>query len=175
MWIFEKPISRTTRQGVGEIGVGFAGEADDDVGRERRPIERFLHQPAAVDDSLGAPAAAHAAQHGVGAALQRDVQMRANFFGIRGHHGDQFARDFGGFDAREADAEIAGQFGDLLHEIGKPDPFVLRPAAVPFDAVVAQMNAGENQFAIAAVDEPADFVENVLAPAGWKNAAALAG
>ncbi len=44
---------------------------------------------------------------------------------------------------------------------------MLWAAAVPFDAVMAQMDAGENHFAIAGVDEPADFVENVLdRPAG---------
>ncbi len=54
--------------------------------------------------------------------MQRDVQVRADFFGIGGHHGDQFARDFGGFDARKPNAKIARQFGDLLHEIGEADP-----------------------------------------------------
>ena len=39
--------------------------------------------------------------------------------------------------------------------------------AVPIDAVVAQVNAGEHDFAIAAIDQPADFVDDVLdRPAG---------
>ncbi len=47
---------------VGEIGIGFAGEADNDVGGEGRAVERFFDQLAAVDDSLGTPAAVHAAK-----------------------------------------------------------------------------------------------------------------
>ncbi len=43
----------------------------------------------------------------------------------------------------------------------------LRSPAVPFHTIVAQMDASENQFAIAGIDEPADFVQNVLdRPAG---------
>ena len=44
---------------------------------------------------------------------------------------------------------------------------VLRRVPVPIDAVVAEVDAGEHDFAVAAVDEPADFVEDVLdRPAG---------
>ncbi len=125
MCIFEKPISRTTRQVAAKSSSVSPGKPTITSVVKRRAVERFLHQPAAIDDALRAPAAAHAAQNAVGAALQRDVQVRANFFGKRGHHGDQFARDFGGFDAGEAHAEIAGQFGDLLNEIRQPHPLVL--------------------------------------------------
>ena len=44
---------------------------------------------------------------------------------------------------------------------------LLRRVAIPIDAVVAQVNAGEHDFAVAAIDQPADFVEDVLdRPAG---------
>ena len=43
----------------------------------------------------------------------------------------------------------------------------LRRVPIPIDAVVAQVDAGEHDFAIAAVDQPANFVEDVLdRPAG---------
>ena len=52
--ILAKPTSRTTRQRRLEVRVRLAGEADDDVGRERRRVERLpqaaaaLEKPAAV-------------------------------------------------------------------------------------------------------------------------------
>ena len=169
MWIFEKPTSRDGVDRLGELGVGLAGEADDDVGRDRRPVEPLLHQPAAVDEPPAAPAAAHAAQHAVAAALHRDVQVRATLSRMVGHHVDQLARDLGGFDAREPHAEVAGQLGNLPHQVREATSS-LRPSAqlaVPLDAVVAQVDAGEHDLAIAAVDEPADFVEDVRhRPAG---------
>ena len=115
MWIFEKPTSRATWQVVSAksasvspgkptmMSVVIAGRSSDSCTSRQRSM-----------NPLAAPAAAHAAQHAVAAALHRDVQMRADFVGMVGHHGDQFAGDFGGFDAGEADAKVAGQFGDLL-------------------------------------------------------------
>ena len=67
---------RHTRQVAGKSASVSPGKADDDVGRERRPIERSLHQAAAIDESLAAPAPPHPPQHGVGAALHRNVQVR---------------------------------------------------------------------------------------------------
>ncbi len=84
-----------------------------------------------------------------------------------GHHVDQLARHFGRFDAGEPHAKIAGQLGDAPHEMRQPRPLLLRPAAVPVDAVMAQVNAGEHDFAIAVVDQPPHFVDDVLQrPAG---------
>ena len=80
-----------------------------------------------------------------------------------GHHVDQLARDLGRLDAGKPHAKVARQLGDSTHEVRQPNP--TRPSAqlpVPIDAVVAQVNAGQHDFAIAAVDQPADFVENVL-------------
>ena len=54
----------------------------------------------------------------------------------------------------------------LFGAAGSDDP-IRQSLAIPIDAVVAQVDAGEHDFAIAAIDQPADFVEDVLhRPAG---------
>src|SRR5262249_46476518 len=90
------------------------------------------------------------------------MQVRTNFVRIRGHDGDEFAGDLGGFDAGKTNAKVAGEFGDALDEICQADPFLFWAAAVPLDAIVAEMDAGENHFAIAGGNEALHFVQNVL-------------
>ena len=91
-----------------------------------------------------------------------------------GHHVDQLARDFRRLDARKPHAKVARQLGDLANQVREPNPLTFALAsrhvsklAIPIDAVVAEVNAGEHDFAVAAIHEPADFVEDVLdRPAG---------
>ena len=91
-------------------------------------------------------------------------QIRA---GCAGHHRDQLARDFGGLDAAQANAKLARQCGQPLEQMRQPQPLGLRPAAAPLDAVVPQVNAGQHDLAIAVVDQPPHFVDDVLdRPAG---------
>ena len=72
-----------------EILLRFAGEADDDVGRNRRLVERLLHQPATIHVPLSAPPPPHPRQHALRAALKRNMQVRADLVRITGHHVDQ--------------------------------------------------------------------------------------
>ena len=97
------------------------------------------------------------------------------FSAMVGHHVDQFAGNFGGLDAGEPHAEVAGQLGNRSHQVRQPRPVFLALVAAPVDAVVPQVNAGEHDFAIAVVDQPPDFVENVRQAAGWRAAAAPSG
>ena len=66
-----------------------------------------------------------------------------------------------------------GSRGDLTDEISEANPFMLRAAAVPLDAVMAEMDAGEDHFAVAAIDQSADFVEDVRDWAAGKMGADL--
>ena len=70
-----------------EVVLGLAGEADDDVGRDRGVGHRRAD---AVDDAevlLAAVRAPHRAQHPVGAGLQRHVQLVHHVRRL-GHRGD---------------------------------------------------------------------------------------
>ena len=72
----EKRACRTTSRVVSEVLLGLAGEADDDVGGDRRVGHRRADP---VDDAEVlrlAVGAAHRPQHPVGAGLQRHVQLR---------------------------------------------------------------------------------------------------
>ena len=65
-----------------------------------------------------------------------------------------------------------GKRDQPLEQVRQPQPVGLRPAAVPLDAVMAQVDAGQHDLAIAVVDQPAHFVEDVLdRPAGQVRAA----
>ena len=64
-------------------------------------------------------AAVHPPEHGIGAALHREVQVRANPVGALGHQRDQLRRDLGRLDARQPHAEIAGEVGELPDEQGE--------------------------------------------------------
>jgi hypothetical protein len=57
----------------GKISIGLARKANDHVGRDRRPVETFLKETAAIDKSLTSPAAAHAAKHADAAALHGNM------------------------------------------------------------------------------------------------------
>ena len=60
-----------------------------------------------------------------------------------------------------------GKRDQPLEQVRQPQPLGFGRVAAPLDAVVAQVNAGQHDFAIAVVDQPADFVDDVLdRPAG---------
>ena len=71
----------------GEVGLGLAGEADDDVGGDGGVGDRGAYP---IDDpqvALGPVAATHPAKHVVGTGLQRHVQGRTDV-GRLGHRRD---------------------------------------------------------------------------------------
>ena len=99
-----KRAARTTSSVRLEIGLGLAGEADDDVGRDGRVGHRRAYPLDDPEIALRPVAAAHPAQHVIGAGLQRHVQRRADVRGL-GHRGDHVV------------GEVAGMRG------GEPHPF----------------------------------------------------
>jgi hypothetical protein len=65
-------------QGVLEVGVGLAGEADDDVGGDGGVGQAARTRSRMPEEALAAVAAAHRLEHRVGARLQRHVQAGAD-------------------------------------------------------------------------------------------------
>ena len=71
--------------GGGEIVLRFAGKTDDDIGRQGGPIEPRANLFAAFEKSPDGQAALHLFQNRIGAALQGQMQMRADPIGTVGH------------------------------------------------------------------------------------------
>jgi hypothetical protein len=64
-------------QGVLEVRVRLAREADDDVGGDRRVRDAFAHLVEDREEPLRPIGAAHGLEHPVGTGLQRHVQAAA--------------------------------------------------------------------------------------------------
>src|SRR5258707_1071712 len=88
--------------------------------------------------------------------------MRANFLRFVGHDIDEFSRHLCRLDARQPNAKVAWQRRDRADQVRQPRPFFLRLASIPLDAVMSKMNASQHDLAIAAIDEPTNFVQDVL-------------
>src|SRR4029453_13355373 len=74
-------------EGVAEVGLGLAGEADDDVGGEGEPGDGGARAAQDPEVAAAAVAAAHEPQDPVGAGLQREVDVLAQ--GPAGGHGPE--------------------------------------------------------------------------------------
>ena len=159
---FGEPGGATGLQRLLELGLGFTGKSDDDVGRDRRFVERFVEHAATIQKHPCAPASTHPTQHRVAARLKTQMDVGNEAIGILGHHADQAASHLGRFDAGQPDAEIAGQLAELSNQIRQPRPFFARFVAIPIDAVMPQMNPGQNDFAMARFGQTADFIDDVF-------------
>src|SRR4051812_20156902 len=96
---------------LSEFGISLARKADDDIGRNRRPIESLLHEPAAIDESLAPPTSPHPPQNRVAPALHRDMEMWRDLIRIVRHHFNQLARDLSRLDARKSNTKVTRQLG----------------------------------------------------------------
>ena len=86
-------------EGVLEVLLRLAGEADNDIGRQRGVRQFFAHLVQDAEELLRAIRAAHVFKHLVGARLQRHVQLRAHIQGLGhrvNHIGGKFRRVRGG-------------------------------------------------------------------------------
>src|ERR1700716_1269931 len=97
-----QPGIRGDRLGVGEIGIGLAREANDDVGGHRDVGGLRAQRADQVEVIVTSVEATHPLQHTVAAGLQRDVQVPAKSRG-RGQL-DQLRREVVGVDRAEAQA-----------------------------------------------------------------------
>src|SRR5262249_39654007 len=89
------------------------------------------------------------------------MQVRADASLAR-QNADKRSANFGRFQAAETDAEVAGQATEHLEEVPEPAPVGLGPAPAQVDAIVAQMNAGQDDLLIAASRQAAHFLDDVF-------------
>src|SRR5438093_1451998 len=61
--------------GLGELRIGLAGEADDDVGGDRRAIERVSHAIDRAQEIVARVLAVHAMEEVIGATLKWKMKM----------------------------------------------------------------------------------------------------
>src|SRR5689334_12455619 len=75
----------------------------------------------------------------------------------------QVVASFGGFQAAQANAEVARETVDLLHKVPKPGPLFLGPTPAQVDAVVSKVDARQHDFLAATGHQLSDFSDNVFA------------
>jgi len=147
----------------GVVGFGFAGEAGDDVGTDGGVGEAVVDEFDAASVVFRAIPAVHGGQDAVGAGLQRHVEVLGDTIG-GGEEIDQVSRDVKGLDGADAEAFDGGFVEDAAEEVFEFD------AGGEAAAVGAEVDAAENDFAVARIGEALDFVNDCV---GWE-AAALA-
>ena len=110
-----KPTSRTRASVASKVGLGLAGMADDEVGRQRevRPRRAQPFDQAQVV-GRGVPAV-HRRQHAVGARLHRQVQERHQHRQVA-MRGDQFVVHVARVRRGVAQAQQAGQRRQLAQQ-----------------------------------------------------------
>lgn len=87
--------------------------------------------------------------------------MRTDTVRMIAHDLDQFAGDFGCFDARQPDAKLALNLKQGPDELRETRPLVFGSARVPIDAVMTQVNSGKYDFTDTAVDDRTNFVHDI--------------
>ena len=87
--------------GVGVVGGGLPREAGDDVGAQTDRLDGLGDFEGAAAVVLAGVPATHAAQHGIGAALQRHVQVRCQAAVRFGEQAEHAVVDFGRLDAAQ--------------------------------------------------------------------------
>ena len=135
-----------------EIFIAFAHESANDVRRNRivRVVATQLFDDGHV--LFHVVLAAHLLEDGVGAALERDVRVMANFRIVQ-KNVDEFVRVVARMRACKADALDAADFGDLRQK---------RREVFGSGLVGVYRLAKQHHFANALVGGPADFGEDVV-------------
>ncbi len=141
----------------GEVLLRLAGEADDDVRAQGGPVQGRPDAPTPFEEAAAAVAPLHGGEDAVGAALQAQVQVRAEAALLR-QDGDQLVAGLGGLHAAQADPEVPRQAAQAAQQARQPHPFRLRPAPAPVQAVVTQVDAGQHHLGVTRIDQPADLV-----------------
>src|SRR6266851_5748205 len=150
-------------RGRGVVGFGFAGEAGDYVGADGSVGEAFMDELDAAGVMFGAIPAVHGGENAVGGGLQGHVEVLGDVIG-GSEEIDQVSRDVKGLDGADAEAFDGGFVEDAAEEVFEFD------AGGEAAAVGAEVDAAENDFAVARIGEALDFVNDCV---GWE-AAALA-
>lgn len=169
---FHESGGGTGVEGFLKMPLGFTGEADDDVSRKGGVIETLPELIDFFEESPDPVAASHAEEDFVGAALQGGVKVGAKPFGV-GHHVDEVGTDFGGFDAGEPELPVSGNPIEFPNEVSESERRFSGLAAGRIDSEVPEVNATKNNFAVAVVDEPSNFLFDLVRFAASKTGADL--
>ena len=148
----------------GVVGFGFAGETGDDVGTDGGVREALMDEFDAAGIVLGSVPTVHGGEDAVGAGLQGHVEMLGDAIGGSKKIDDVLGNveRLAGADAEALDCCFAE---DAAEEIFEFD------ARRKIAAVGAEIDATENDFAIAGFGEALDFFDD---GAGWEAAASPA-
>src|SRR5205807_2230610 len=117
--------------------------------------------PAAIQKTGYAIPPLHQGQDPVRAALQTEVQMRADTRRLgEGFH--QLSANLRRLQAAQSNTEIARQGIETTQQMPKPAPLGTWFAAAEVDAIVAQMDAGKDNLSTTAQDQPLHFLSDLL-------------
>src|SRR3989449_935835 len=146
------------------VSFGFAREAGDDVGADGGLRGTVVDECDAAGVVLGTIRAMHGGEDAVGGGLQGHVEVLGDAVG-GGEEIDEVLGDVEGLDGADAEA-LDGCFAeDAAEEIFEFD------AGGEIAAVGAEVDAAENDFAVAGFGEAVDFSNDF---AGWQGAASAA-
>ena len=145
-------------QGLLEVLLRLAGEADDDVGADRGVRQLGAHPVEDAEELLRAVGPAHGAQDAVGAGLQRHVQLRHDVRGLR-HRVDHVVGERRRVRAGEADALEPADLARGAQQLAE------RPTVAELDAVGVDVLAEQGDLDRAVVDQGLDLGQDVAGAA----------
>ena len=140
-----------------ELGIGFAREPDDHVGGEGRHFKRFFDFEALLHEACGSPTTPHALEDRVRTALHGEVQVWADAPRMVGHQGEETTVDLDSFKTGKSKTPLARYCKEFFDQV-RETQLTIRP----FESPVAEVDAREDDLAMAPVDESADFVHEFL-------------
>src|SRR5579871_387018 len=144
-----------------KICFGLSGKAHDEIGRERWPIEGGSQSSPAFQEAGDAIPAFHCSQDLVRAALQTEVQMRADS-PRTGNGFHQLAADLCRLQTAQTNPEISRQRIEMSQQMPQPAPIGFHFATAEVDAVVAQMDARQHYLTGAILYELSYFLSDLL-------------
>jgi len=147
----------------GVVCLGFAGESGDDVGTDGGVREAFVDERDAAGVVFGAIPAVHGGEDAVGARLQRHVEVLGDAI-VGDEKFDEVLGDVLRLDGADAEAFDRGFIEDAEEERFEFD------TGGEIAAVGAEVDAAENDFAVAGLAEALDFGDDN----GGREAAAFA-
>ena len=132
---FREAAGADKAQRLPEFFVRFAGESDDQVGRDGAAGEIRVQEADALVVARGVVLAVHAAQDAVAAALEAQVELRAEIWEARQRAAECFV-DRPRFERAETDAHIRHGGADRREQVAQDGPvFPFLPPGGNFDAV----------------------------------------
>ncbi len=127
-------------QRPGEVGVGLAGEADHDIETEPQARYFLLRIPDVFQGPRGGVRPVHPLQDGIGAGLERDVEVRGDSAPRGGYAVHQPPCQLVGFDGGQAQSFEAGGFEER--------PQKVRQFLTRFVSPGAQVHAGQHDLPV---------------------------